>query len=122
MGRITLKMTVKEYLLQYREMEKSAKYLFCRYEQLKDQDNSRARFFLEEWQQTALDAIEFRQELFELFMSLPARISDLMIDKYLESCTWKQICEITGLSYYQNNCDHREGLKMIQKLVPDLTL
>ena len=103
-------------------MEKSAKYLFCRYEQLKDQDNSRARFFLEEWQQTALDAIEFRQELFELFMSLPARISDLMIDKYLESCTWKQICEITGLSYYQNNCDHREGLKMIQKLVPDLTL
>lgn len=115
-------MTVKEYLNQYREMQKSADFLFFRYKQLLNRNDERAYFFLEQWQQAALDAIEFRQELFELFMSLPARISDLMIDKYLESCTWKQLCEITGLSYYQNNCDHREGLKMIQKLVPDLTL
>ena len=135
-------MTAKEYLKQYEEMNKRALRYKNEYDielemidavasSLSDPDTPRRpgtsratenkAVRLSEkaaaWKMAELDAIEKRQEIFDLISKINGIEGEVLYQRYIMLNTWENICEIVNYSWNGTNKAHRRGLAIVQSLM-----
>ena len=71
-----------------------------------------------EWAIAALNAVEVRQNIFDVIDSIAdGKIVDILYYRYLSLLTWEKVCDAVGLSWYAVHKKHREGLELIEKAI-----
>ena len=133
-------MTAKEYLRQYEELNRRAKRLKAEYEtemlkidaigsplagdgqprgfgvSRKTEDKAiRLADKAVAWKAAELDAIEKRQEIFEVISDIPGAEGDILVERYLNGRRWEDICVIVHLSWRQTHRLHAKGLRTIEE-------
>lgn len=141
-------MTVKEYLLQYKELTKKVERLHAEYlreqseideirsplggdglphgnEITKTVENRALRLTdkLLAYEEARIDALEKRQEIFELLEDVPGVMGDVLRDRYLNLLKWDEISADLNYSMSAIHYQERKGLKYLAtKLVLFCTL
>ncbi len=135
-------MTAREYLNQYREADRNARRLRREYErelELIDAVKStadidglpRARQLSKvvedravrladkaaEWKIAELDALHLRQETFETIVSVGGVEADVLVERYINLKTWKEVCVSVNWSWPKVRDFHREGLNRLSEKI-----
>ena len=71
----------------------------------------------EAWAVAALNALEVRQEVFGMVYDIEGVAGDVVIERYLNLKTWRQICEVTGKAENTVYRAHKEGLRILQERI-----
>jgi DNA-directed RNA polymerase specialized sigma24 family protein len=141
-------MTVKEYLLQYKALTLKAARLKAEYEReqseideirsplggdglphgneiTKTVENRALRLTdkLLAYEEARIDALEKRQEIFDLLENVPGVMGDVLRDRYLYLLKWDEISVALNYSLSAVHYQERKGLKYLAtKLVLFCTL
>ena len=141
-------MTVKEYLLQYKALTLKAAQLKAEYDReqseideirsplggdglphgneiTKTVENRALRLTdkLLAYEEARIDALEKRQEIFDLISEVPQPMSDVLFERYLNLKTWNEVADWLNYSLSAVHYQERKGLKYIAtKLVLFCTL
>ena len=133
-------MTAKEYLKQYEYADKRAKRLQAEYERelelidsvrstlggdgmphgsgvSKAVENRAIRLsdkFLK-WKMAELDAIEKRQEVFDMICDIDGNEGDVLYHRYILLHKWEEVCVEVHLSWRQTHRVHRKALEIIEQ-------
>ena len=67
-----------------------------------------------EWKQAELDAIEKRQEIFELIADIEGPEGDVLYERYIMLRTWEEVCVIVHYSWTQTHEYHKRALAIVQ--------
>jgi len=134
-------MTAREFLDQYRVAYSKAARLEAKLDQLKEDYGSvqggivyasgksgiskpteqkveRVQAAFDKWANAQLDAVEIRQEIFEVINSIDdCKTADVLWYRYLGLLTWEEVCDAVGLSWYTVHKMHRKGLELIEQLI-----
>ena len=130
-------MTAKEYLKRYEEAERKARRYKREYEEECAKINSinasigdgtphggsiskrteiQALRLIDkalEWKQAEIDAIQVRQEVFEVINTIPGEKGDILYWKYIKLKPWEEVASIVGYSLRHTTRLHGEALKDI---------
>ena len=68
----------------------------------------------EAWQIAALNALEVRQEIFDMLIDLPIDESEVLIERYVDLKKWEDIALSLNMSHTNVHKLHRRGLQLIQ--------
>ena len=132
-------MTAKEFLKQYEEADRRAQRCRAEYErehELIDSVKStldtdgmprgsgitritedRALRLSEKaiaWKMAELDAIEKRQEVFELIHSISGVEGEILTERYVNLRKWEAVCIAVHLSWYAVHQHHRKALAIVE--------
>lgn len=66
------------------------------------------------WKAAELDALEKRQEIFELINSVPGVEGDILYERYINLRHWEEICVLVHYSWVQTHEYHKRALRIIQ--------
>lgn len=127
--------TAKQYLKRYEEAERRARRCKREYEEECERINSisasvgdgtphggaiskkteaQALRLIDKalvWKQAELDAIQIRQEIFEVINSVPGEKGDILYWRYVKLRTWEDIAQIVGYSLRHTTKLHGSALK-----------
>ena len=141
-------MTVKEYLLQYKALTMKAARLKAEYEReqseideirsplggdglphgneiTKTVENRALRLTdkLLAYEEARIDALEKRQEIFDLISDVPDPMGSVLFERYVNLKTWNEVADWLNYSLSAVHYQERKGLKYIAtKLVLFCTL
>lgn len=132
-------MTAKEYLKQYEYAQKKAERYREEYEtellkvdavrSLSDNDGMphgsgisrpteakaiRLADMALRWKQAELDAIEIRQEVFEMICDIPDIEGDVLYQRYINLRKWEEICVLLHYSWKGIHLVHRRALNIVE--------
>lgn len=132
-------MTAKEYLQQYQNAARIAQRLKTEYEEeleridtirsalggdglprsrgvSKTVENRAIRLADKalRWKEAELDAINIRQEIFDVIRSVPGEAGDVLFMRYVQLKSWDEISETIGYSKRQTQYFERQGLSQIK--------
>lgn len=132
-------MTAKEYLRQYEELNRRAQRLKMEYEtelmkidaiestlagdglphgtgiSRKTEDKAiRLADKAAEWKMAELDAIEKRQEVFEMINGIEGVEGEVLYERYINLRHWEEICILIHYSWVQTHEYHKRALRIIQ--------
>ena len=132
-------MTVEEYLNQYRIADRAASRLRAEYEkELELIDTVRSTADIDglprgnginkrvedrairladkaaEWKIAELEALHLRQEIFEAVMSVGGDEANVLVARYIDRKTWKDVCKDVNWSWPKVREFHRDGLKKLE--------
>lgn len=135
-------MTAREYLNQYRDACRAAKRLRQEYEreyELIDAVRSTADIdglprgngvskIVEEravrladkaaeWKIAELDALHLRQKVFEMAMSVGGDESEVLIERYINLRTWREVCVTVHWSWSKVDSLHKNGLVKVEEKI-----
>lgn len=134
-------MTAIEYLNQYREAVKKATYYKIQYKhELSNIDSLKSSLNLDRikptgitritedkavrlgycwelWAKAELDAIEIRQNIFELICEIPGTEGDILIERYLNLKKWEDVCITVNASWYTVHSMHKKALQIVDELL-----
>ena len=133
-------MTAKEYLRQYYIADRIAKRLRSEYEKellqidavksVSDLDGmphgSGISKSVEDkaikladkaaaWKVAELDAIHLRQEVFNLIWDIPGLEGDILVARYIDLMTWKDVCKEIKFSWPAVRNHHAKALEIVQE-------
>lgn len=133
-------MTAKEYLNRYHDADLRAKRLKAEYEKemlkidavksVSDMDGLphgtginkvveekaiRLADKALEWKVAELEAIQIRQEVFDKIYDLPSPESDILIERYVELHTWKDVCKAVSYTWPTVRSHHSKALMLVQE-------
>lgn len=133
-------MNAKEYLRQYEELNKRALRLKQEYEverekidaigstlagdglphgsgiSRKTEDKAiRLADKALKWKTAELDAIEKRQEVFEMIHDISGAEGEILFERYLNGRRWEDICVIVHLSWRQTHRLHAKALRLVEQ-------
>lgn len=77
----------------------------------------KAQRALEAWREAELDALEIRQNIFDVIIDLPMKLSDVLYYRYLQGYIWTEVCDIMGLSNTQAHKKHNDALRAVQEIL-----
>jgi len=66
------------------------------------------------WKAAELDAIEKRQEIFELICDIPGYEGQILYERYINLHKWEEICVLVHLSWTQTHEYHKKALRTVQ--------
>lgn len=132
-------MTVKEYLQQYENAARVARRLKREYEnELEQIDNIRSglggdgtprgsgtsRSVEEkairladkalEWKTAELEAIQLRQEIFDVINTVPDEMGDVLYERYINLKSWSEVAKAVGYSKSRTHTLHRKALAFLK--------
>lgn len=132
-------MTAKEYLQQYRNAARIAQRLKTEYEEeleridtirsalggdglprsrgvSKTVENRAIRLADKalRWKEAELDAINIRQEIFDVIRSVPGEAGDVLFMRYVQLKSWDEISASIGYTKRQAHNLERQGLNQIK--------
>ena len=134
-------MNAREFLDQYRTAYNKAAMLKEKLDQLKEEYTSvgggivpvkngsgiskpterkveRVQKAFDKWASAQLDAVEIRQEIFDVINKLDdSKLADVMWYRYLGLLTWEDVCDAVGYSWNSVHKMHRKGLELIDQLI-----
>ncbi len=67
------------------------------------------------WKVAELDALEKRQEVFELIHDINGAEGEILIERYLNGRRWEDICVIVNLSWRQTHRLHAKALWLVEQ-------
>jgi DNA-directed RNA polymerase specialized sigma subunit len=133
-------MTAKEYLKQYEYADKRAKRLQAEYErELELIDSVRSTLGGDgmphgsgvsrrtedaavrladkamRWKMAQVEAIEKRQEVFELIHDVEGTEGEILYERYINLRRWEDICVVIHLSWRQTHRLHGKALNLIEE-------
>lgn len=137
-------MRAKEYLRQYEDLDKKARYFKEEYEletekidaigstlagdgqphgtgiSRKTEDKAiRLADAAMKWKVAELDAIEKRQEVFELISKVKGIEGEVLYQRYIALYKWEQICVNIPMSWTGVHKAHRRALAIVQSMLDD---
>lgn len=68
----------------------------------------------QKWKKAKLDAVEKRQEVFEVIHDIPGIEGDILIERYINLLKWEEICVAVGYSWHGVHQAHRRALNAVQ--------
>lgn len=69
------------------------------------------------WKTAELDAIEKRQEVFELICDIDGNEGDVLYQRYIMLHKWEEVCVIVHLSWNGTHKVHRRALAIVQERI-----
>ena len=66
------------------------------------------------WKIAELDAIEARQQVFEVIHDVPDIEGDILFERYINLKHWEEVCVAVHLSWTQTHERHKRALRIIQ--------
>ena len=140
-------MTAREYLGQYGEAERRADRLFREYMEEKEKIDSirsplggdgtppsgepgkpteaRAMRLAERairYKEAAADAMQIRQEVFDVIMKVPGECGSVLYERYINLKFWRVIADEMGYTVRHTHNLERRGLEKIQEITKECTL
>ena len=138
-------MRAKEYLRQYEDLDKKARYFKEEYEletekidaigstlggepgmphgtgiYRKTEDKAiRLADAAMKWKIAELDAIEKRQEVFEVISKVRGIEGEVLYQRYIALYKWEQICVNIPMSWTGVHKAHRRALAIVQSMLDD---
>ena len=138
-------MRAKEYLRQYEDLDKKARYFKEEYEletekidaigstlggepgmphgtgiSRKTEDRAiRLADAAMKWKIAELDAIEKRQEVFEVISKVRGIEGEVLYQRYIALYKWEQICVNIPMSWTGVHKAHRRALAIVQSMLDD---
>jgi len=138
-------MRAKEYLRQYEDLDKKARYFKEEYEletekidaigstlggepgmphgtgiSRKTEDKAiRLADAAMKWKIAELDAIEKRQEVFEVISKVRGIEGEVLYQRYIALYKWEQICVNIPMSWTGVHKAHRRALAIVQSMLDD---
>lgn len=138
-------MRAKEYLRQYEDLDKKARYFKEEYEletekidaigstlggepgmphgtgiSRKTEDKAiRLADAAMKWKIAELDAIEKRQEVFEVISKVKGIEGEVLYQRYIALNKWEQICVNIPMSWTGVHKAHRRALAIVQSMLDD---
>ena len=67
-----------------------------------------------EWVRAELEAIEKRQEIFELINGIDGTEGDILYERYINLRKWEEICVLVHMSWRQVHRLHAKGLREVE--------
>lgn len=139
-------MTAKEYLKQYEELNKRAQRFRHEYEaELEKIDAIRSTLGGEpgmphgsgvsrstetkalrladkalKWKQAELDAIQVRQEVFDVICTVKDLPGEVLYERYVNLHKWEEICVLVHKSWNSVHYAHRKALRIVQEYLDTL--
>ena len=135
-------MTAREFLDQYRRAERIADRLQAEYEKellqidavksVSDMDGMphgtginkttedkaiRLADKAMAWETAKLEAIEIRQEVFDLIWNIPDLEGDILYERYIELRKWADVCDTVHSSWSTVRAHHIKALKIVQEKI-----
>lgn len=135
-------MTAKEFLRQYEELNKRALRLKQEYQtelekidaigstlagdglphgngiSRKTEDKAiRLADKAMKWKNAELDALEKRQEIFELIYDIPGPEGEVLYERYINLHKWEEVCVLVHYSWVQTHEHHKKALKIVQERI-----
>ena len=132
-------MTVKEYLQQYENAARVARRLKREYEnELEQIDNIRSGLGGDgtprgsgtsrsvekkairladkalEWKTAELEAIQLRQEIFDVINTVPDEMGDVLYERYINLKSWSEVAKAVGYSKSRTHTLHRKALAFLK--------
>lgn len=132
-------MTAREFLDQYRRAERIADRLQTEYEKellqidavksVSDMDGMphgtginkttedkaiRLADKAMAWKTAKLEAIEIRQEVFDLIWNIPDLEGDILYERYIELRKWADVCEVVHCSWETVRIHHKRALAIVE--------
>ena len=71
----------------------------------------------QKWKKAELDAVEKRQEVFDVIHDVPGIEGDILIERYINLLQWEDICERECYSWSGIHQAHRRGLAKVQEIL-----
>lgn len=72
------------------------------------------------WKVAELDALEKRQEVFELIHDIPGIESEILYERYINLRKWEAVCIVVNLSWYAVHDHHKKALAIVQERIDKL--
>ena len=69
------------------------------------------------WKQAELDALETKQEVFELICDIPDVEGDVLYERYIKLRKWEEICVRMNYSWKGIHLVHRRALNIVDGLI-----
>ena len=69
------------------------------------------------WKQAELDALEIKQEVFELICDIPDVEGDVLYERYIKLRKWEEICVRMNYSWKGIHLVHRRALNIVDGLI-----
>ena len=136
-------MKAKEYLKQYEELERKAQSYKTEYEieiskidaigstlsgepgmphgtGISRKTEDKAIKLAEKamrWKMKELDALEKRQEIFELICGVDGIEFDILRERYVNLHKWEEICVLIHMSWTQTHEHHKRALVLVQRII-----
>ena len=66
------------------------------------------------WKSAELDAIELRQEIFELICDIPGDEGQILYERYINLHKWEEVCVLVHRSWTQTHEYHKRALRIVQ--------
>lgn len=136
-------MKAKEYLKQYEELERKAQSFKTEYEieiskidaigstlsgepgmphgtgiSRKTEDKAiKLADKAMRWKIAELDALEKRQEIFELICGVGGIEFDILRERYVNLHKWEEICVLIHMSWTQTHEHHKRALMLVQRII-----
>lgn len=134
-------MTAKDYLKRYEEAERKARRYKREYEEECAKINSinasigdgtphggsiskrteiQALRLIDkalEWKQAELDAIQVRQEVFEVINTIPGEKGEILYQRYVHLKPWEEVASIVGYSLRNIFILHRKALDDVEHCI-----
>lgn len=70
-----------------------------------------------EWKSAQLDALHIRQEIFQTIMAVGGQPSEVLIERYINLKSWREVCVAVHWSWYKVRGLHEDGLKKVSELI-----
>lgn len=135
-------MTAKEYLRQYKEACRKARMFKLEYEREMELVGSvrsalggdgmphgtgvnksvedkaiRLSEKFAKWKNAEIEALEVRQNVFEVISKIPDKEGDILYERYINDRKWEEICVIVHLSWNGTHKAHKRALKLVDQRI-----
>ena len=69
------------------------------------------------WKEAELDAIEARQNVFEMIYDVNGIEGDILYERYINLRKWEEVCVTVHMSWYSVHDHHKKALRIVQERV-----
>ena len=74
------------------------------------------------WKQAELDAIQVRQEVFDLICDIPKVEGEILYQRYVNLLKWEAVCIVVHLSWYAVHDHHKKALAIVQNRLDKMSI
>lgn len=74
------------------------------------------------WKEVELQAIEKRQEIFELIVGIKGVEGEILYERYINLHKWEEVCVLVHMSWHGAHQAHRRALAIVQSILDSRAL
>ena len=75
-----------------------------------------------EWKQAEIDAIQVRQEVFDLISDIDGVEGEILYQRYIKLLKWEAVCIVVHLSWYAVHDHHKKALAIVQNRLDEMSI